>query len=667
MFQSMTVGKKIGLGFGLVIVFLCAVGVTGYLSTRTATENIQSITGQLEIAKEINTTLTDAQDAQAASLRLMIYDDDKYYTIIEEEAQKATEHTQAAKDKMKSAENRANADKVVDQMNHYVAANQEWYDLQVQRREGGKIRVQAAGVVLQNIKELMAAQEKAIADRTQDTGDGKVTDFGVVERTLKAQEARNAFNRVRICAQKYQLAVTPEAQDKKAKDWVGEIAITQQVLTECKEVMKDPAALQSLDNCLAALDTYSQQVEAFRQINRAQRDVQRKKQKPAADALMAQSRAVRDGVYQFIDNVQKQSDASMAFVGQLITAIGIGAVVLGVLCAVVITRGITKPLNRIIGALDEGADQVNDAATQVSSASQQLAEGASEQASSLEETSSALEQMAAMTRTNAENSKEANELSEQARQAAQNGDRTTGQLNQAMTAINDSSGQISKIIKVIEEIAFQTNLLALNAAVEAARAGEHGKGFAVVADEVRNLAQRAAQASGEITTLIEDSVNKAKEGTQVAGDVGNLLTAIVGDVTKVTDLITGIAQASQEQAQGVEQVNTAVAQMDKVTQQNAAGAEESASAAEQLSAQAQTVKATVGDLVALVSRNRGDGRAISPAASTRGINRQQDIQPNRGSHGMLADHHQQETMSEFEGGASDPRASTAAQSDLSDF
>ena len=330
----------------------------------------------------------------------------------------------------------------------------------------------------------------------------------------------------------------------------------------------------------------------------------------AASVEMA---SIAGNMVKTMDELHTQLKDEMATVttrtNTLVVAMPIAAIIIGSLLSVVITRGITKPINRIITSLTEGATQVTEAAGQVSTASQQLAEGASEQASSLEETSSALEEMAAMTRTNAENAKQANELADQARTAAQAGDQTMTKLNDAMTGINESSDRISKIIKVIEEIAFQTNLLALNAAVEAARAGEHGKGFAVVAEEVRNLAHRSAQAAQETTGLIDESVQRARDGGGVAREVGEALTEIVSDVAKVSELIHGIAQASSEQAQGVDQVNTAVAQMDKVTQGNAAGAEESASAAEELSAQAVSVNSVVGELASLVGESSRQTKA----------------------------------------------------------
>jgi methyl-accepting chemotaxis protein len=344
-----------------------------------------------------------------------------------------------------------------------------------------------------------------------------------------------------------------------------------------------------------------------------------------------------------------QGQATIFKTVSLITAIV--AVLMTITLGLVIARSVAEPVraifkglktmstrelnetaqtfNQIVDGLTEGAAQVNDAAQQVASASQQLAEGASEQASSLEETSSALEEMSGITRTNAENAKQANELVDQTRVAAEEGDKTTSRLGGAMTAINESSDKISKIIKVIEEIAFQTNLLALNAGVEAARAGEHGMGFAVVAEEVRNLAQRAAGAARETTSLIENSVNRAREGSTVAHDVAKSLSGIVANVAKVTTLVNGISQASQEQAQGVEQVNVAVSQMDRVTQQNSAAAEETASAAEQLGAQAAATQGRVDELIAVLRGSEGGTRAAAvsgPRAGTsRGPRRHFDI------------------------------------------
>ncbi|MCG3137386.1 MAG: hypothetical protein HJJLKODD_01230 [Phycisphaerae bacterium] len=267
-------------------------------------------------------------------------------------------------------------------------------------------------------------------------------------------------------------------------------------------------------------------------------------------------------------------------------------------------NGLYLPIRQLASQINESADQVADAAVQVSAASSQLADGNSKQAASLEETSAALEELAAMTRTNAENAQQANTLGVQSRAAANEGEQTMAQLDVAMKAITSSSEKINKIIKVIEEIAFQTNLLALNASVEAARAGEHGRGFAVVADEVRNLAQRAATAAREIAELISDSVNKTNDGSQVAAEAAKSLSNIVININQMSDLIEGISRASNEQSSGIDQINTAVSEIDQVTQANAANSEQSASASEEMASQAQSVKAMLNDLVALVGGGR---------------------------------------------------------------
>ena len=257
-------------------------------------------------------------------------------------------------------------------------------------------------------------------------------------------------------------------------------------------------------------------------------------------------------------------------------------------------------INKVVESLDNALSQVSEAAEQVSSGSQQissgsqnLAQGANEQASSLEEVSSSLEEMSSMTKQNAENSNQAKTLAGEANGKAVEGTESMTRMSASINKIKASSDQTAKIVKTIDEIAMQTNLLALNAAVEAARAGEAGRGFAVVAEEVRNLAQRSAEAAKNTANMIEESVHNAEDGVKLSDEVAKSFDAIVDGIKKVNDLVAEIAAASQEQSQGIEQVNTAVAQMDKVTQQNAANSEESASAAEEMSSQAEELQSMI--------------------------------------------------------------------------
>jgi methyl-accepting chemotaxis protein len=261
---------------------------------------------------------------------------------------------------------------------------------------------------------------------------------------------------------------------------------------------------------------------------------------------------------------------------------------------------IKNSINTAVDNLDTALTQVAEATEQVSSGSQQiasgsqsLAQGANEQASSLEEVSSSLEEMSSMTKQNAENANQAKNLAGEADANAKNGAEAMSRMSQSINKIKESSDQTAKIVKTIDEIAMQTNLLALNAAVEAARAGEAGRGFAVVAEEVRNLAQRSAQAAKNTADMISESVKNADDGVKIATEVSKSFEAIAGSAKKVNDLIAEIAAASGEQSQGIDQVNNAVAQMDKVTQQNAANSEESASAAEEMSSQSEELQSMV--------------------------------------------------------------------------
>ncbi|MBN1982219.1 MAG: MCP four helix bundle domain-containing protein [Chitinivibrionales bacterium] len=283
---------------------------------------------------------------------------------------------------------------------------------------------------------------------------------------------------------------------------------------------------------------------------------------------------------------------------------------------------IKMALNTALNNLDQTLRQVSEATEQVSSASQQisagsqtLSQGASEQASSLEEVSSSLEEMASMTKQNAENANQAKSLAGEANGNAAEGTDAMKNMTVSINKIKESSDQTAKIVKTIDEIAMQTNLLALNAAVEAARAGEAGRGFAVVAEEVRNLAQRSAQAAKNTADMIAESVKNADGGVKIALDVNKSFESIVSSVKKVNDLIAEIAAASQEQSQGIDQVNTAVAQMDKVTQQNAANAEESASSSEELSSQAQELASMIAQFQ-ITSTYDGPGAKVALTSAT---------------------------------------------------
>ena len=327
---------------------------------------------------------------------------------------------------------------------------------------------------------------------------------------------------------------------------------------------------------------------------------------PALAKVQAGLRSVNELVTEQASVAKQDMQSTAKRTHAVVLVLSIIAGILGIATAAWIVITTTRALRGIVSGMQSGAVQVDAASNQVSSASQQLAVGAGEQAASIEETSASLEEMAAMTRRNADSARQASEVTHEVSSEADSGKAAMDRMTEVIGKIKSSSDDTSKIIKTIDEIAFQTNLLALNAAVEAARAGDAGKGFAVVAEEVRNLAQRSAEAARSTSDLIEDSRLNSDSGVAACDNVGEILDRIVEAVANLSGLVQEVSTASDEQARGVEQVTTAISQIDQVTQGNAASAEETASASEELSAQAAEMNEMVSELVRLVEGGRRD-------------------------------------------------------------
>lgn len=306
------------------------------------------------------------------------------------------------------------------------------------------------------------------------------------------------------------------------------------------------------------------------------------------------------GMFAVISNLdtldQEIADARWKMTGWALV-IMIGCVVAAYFLVV---TGLTETLFKSIERLNDASRLVMQSGNQIATTSQTLAQGATEQAASLEETAASLEEVSSMVKQNSFNAREAAQLSSTVDAATDQGTKSMDNMSAAINAIKESAHETSHIIQTIDEIAFQTNLLALNAAVEAARAGDAGKGFAVVAEEVRNLAQRSAQAAKETAEKIQRSSHLAEDGVKVSMEVARSLSEIRALAQKAAHLVREISAGSDEQTTGLSHINIAVAELDKATRQNAAAAEESAASSEELLAEAKSLVEVVETLAKLV-------------------------------------------------------------------
>ena len=249
-------------------------------------------------------------------------------------------------------------------------------------------------------------------------------------------------------------------------------------------------------------------------------------------------------------------------------------------------QDIRTALNSTMLEIQKSAGEVSESSEQVSAAAQSLSQGATEQASSVEEISAGMNEIAESIKSTTKKAEDAKNLSQMAGQAVMLSTQKMEEMSKAMAEITEKSNEIGKIIKTIDDIAFQTNILSLNAAIEAARAGAAGKGFAVVADEVGNLAQKSAKAAQNTGELIEETKDAVERGARITRETGESLSTVVERAGKINDMIFEITKETERESQSVGQLTRGMEQISSVVQTNSATAEESAASSEELSAQA---------------------------------------------------------------------------------
>ena len=307
---------------------------------------------------------------------------------------------------------------------------------------------------------------------------------------------------------------------------------------------------------------------------------------------------VGSGMY--VDDVKAEADKALF----LVFGTALAIIVASLLLSWRLARSITQPIHHAIDELRHGSHALQSSAGDVADASQAVAESSTEQAASLQETSASVHEIAAVTRRSADSTRQADALAAAASTSTARGNEAMSEMSEAIAAIKQSSDETARIIRVIDEIAFQTNLLALNAAVEAARAGEAGKGFAVVAEEVRNLAQRSAEAARSSNGLLEQARDHADAGVRASEKFAAILGEMTGAIDSLTGILGEVTTASDAQAQGVGRIGSAMEQLDVVTQKNASSSEQLSAAGQQLSTQAAELQNIVFELESVVSGTR---------------------------------------------------------------
>ncbi|WP_038911290.1 methyl-accepting chemotaxis protein [Dickeya dadantii] len=596
-YNNFRVGVKLAMGFGLILLMAAIImlsGINGF-------QNIDAYSQKSIISNNINSYL---EEARRERLRFQYTHD---YAAINKNGEllnKMTQSLNVAQTMKWDADTRILLDKIIQSGKEYNVAREN----------------------------LISASQKrdAIGQKLSQDTIGKVIDTlrGQFDAATLPAELRLEFMYINeglsdIKDTAHELTLMPSAETEAALRKA--LSTAQHAITQA--LSKYSAEQQAwLNQAWQLFATYNGDITLYMA---AYQEENAASQRMADIALVLNQSATQ--LYQTqldkVDNITRQSQYEQWIIGLAIIA-------LGVLMAWRITLQLTRPLRQslslaeriaqgdltasitvtrkdelgqlmsamnamnhklrdMIGTIREGVNNVASAASEIAAGNTDLSSRTEQQSAAVVETAASMEQLTSTVKQNADNAHHASQLAADASGNATKGGEIVTNVVSTMNEIATSSRRISEITSVINGIAFQTNILALNAAVEAARAGEQGRGFAVVAGEVRNLAQRSAQAAKEIETLIGESVIRVNTGSTQVESAGKTMAEIIRSIAHVHDIMGEIASASDEQSRGINQISNAIAEMDATTQQNAALVEESSAAANSLEEQAQALEQAV--------------------------------------------------------------------------